>query len=407
LWRLKGGPEAYAYFLRRFTTTNLTAEQIHEIGLKEVARIEGEYENGSVLRVAGPGGKFVAHAFVNDRSRLMLRLVSFREEDRIDGAFLRGRIRTAAELRDRILGLPERTNAYRVVHSEADGIPGLIVDRAADVLVVSCTSLGTQRFLDDILDELESIYRPRAVLELGKAMGLRGNEGLPDGRGWIRGKPPEGEITVSQDGALALCPLAVGQKTGLFLDQRENVRRTAELARGRRVLDACCYGGAFAIAALRSGAAGAQLFDSSDRACALAKRTLELNDLAGKAEVRRADLYPELRRLHEKGERFSLVVLDPPKFASTKHDVSRARKGYTDANAFALRLLEPGGILVTCSCSHHVSEPLFEEILREAAAVAAVDLQILERRGAGPDHPTDVYCPEGRYLKCFIARARP
>ncbi|MBI3726652.1 class I SAM-dependent rRNA methyltransferase [bacterium] len=374
---------------------------------ESVSRIEGDFDDGDVVRVAGPDGKFVAHAFANERSRLFLRLVSFREDERVDPALLKARVRAAAALRDETLALPSRTDAYRVVHSEADGLPGLIVDRAADVLVLSCTSLGTQRFLEDILSELEAIYRPRAILELGKALGLRAKEGLPEGRGWVRGSPPEGEVRVRLDGALALAPLEVGQKTGLFLDQRDNVRRTAELASGRSVLDACCYGGAFAIAALRAGAARAELFDSSERACELARKNLELNALSEKAEVRRADLYPELRRLREAGKRFSLVVLDPPKFASSKRDLPRARKGYTDANAAALRLLEPGGLLVTCSCSHHVSEPLFEEIVREAAALAAVDLQVLERRGAGPDHPTDVFCPEGRYLQCFIARVRP
>jgi 23S rRNA (cytosine1962-C5)-methyltransferase len=371
-----------------------------------VKKIEGAYENGDTVRVAAPDGKFVAHAFVNDRSRLMLRLVSFKEEERIDQAFVRSRVRAAADLRETTLRLGERANAYRVVHSEADGLPGLIVDRMNDALVVSCTSLGMQRQIDAVLDELEAVYHPRAILEVGKAMGLRGKEGLPEGRGYVRGQAPEGEVRIEVDGIVSAVPLEVGQKTGLFLDQRENVKRTAELARGKTVLDACCYGGAFALAALRAGATRAELFDTSDKACDLARRNLELNGLAAKAEVRRADLYPELRRLRDAGARFDLVVLDPPKFASSQREVAKARTGYVNANAGALALLGPGGILVTCSCSHHVGEPLFEEIVREAAARAERDVQILERRGAGPDHPTDVFCPEGRYLKCFIARVR-
>jgi 23S rRNA (cytosine1962-C5)-methyltransferase len=374
---------------------------------ESVQRLDGKYENGDVVRVVAPDGRFVAHGFVNDRSRLRLRLVSFAEGDRVDAAFLRARVRAAASLRDEALQLPRRTNAYRVVHSEADGIPGLIVDRLGEVLVVSCTSLGTQRFAEAIYDELEAIYRPQAILEHGKALGLRGKEGLPEGRGWVRGKAPEGEHRIEVDGSLSVVPVEVGQKTGLFLDQRENVKRVGELANGRRMLDACCYGGAFAIAALKGGAARAELFDTSERACELARRNLELNQVADRAEVRHADLYPELRRLKEAGARYELVVLDPPKFASSARDVPKARKGYVEANAAALRVLAPGGILVTCSCSHHVGETLLEEILREAAAKAQVDLQVLERRGAGPDHPTDVFCPEGRYLKCFVARVRP
>jgi len=373
---------------------------------ESVKKLEGSYENGDVIRVVAPDGRFVAHAFVNDRSRLMLRLLSFDEGEKIDAAFVRARVRSAAQLRDETLALPARTNAYRVVHSEADGLPGLIVDRMNDCLVVSCTSLGMQKHIEAVLDELEAIYRPRAILEVGKALGLRGKEGLPEGRGYVRGTPPSTEVQIDVDGVRSAVPLEVGQKTGLFLDQRENVKRTAELARGKTLLDACCYGGAFAIAALERGAKRAELFDTSDRACELARRNLELNGVAERAEVRRADLYPELRRLDEAGAKFDVVVLDPPKFASTQREVAKARTGYVNANAGALRLLGPGGLLVTCSCSHHVGEPLFEEIVREAAARAAKDVQILERRGAGPDHPTDVFCPEGRYLKCFIARVR-
>lgn len=373
---------------------------------ESVKKIDGAYANGDVIRVATPDGRFVAHAFVNDRSRLMLRLVSFVEAEKIDAAFVRERVRVAADLRDRTLDLPARTNAYRVVHSEADGLPGLIVDRMNDALVVSCTSLGMQKHMDAVLDELEAIYKPRAILEVGKALGLRGKEGLPEGRGYVRGQPSEVETKIDVDGVLSAVPLEVGQKTGLFLDQRENVKRTAELSRGKTLLDACCYGGAFAISALKAGATRAELFDTSEKACELARRNLSLNGVADRAEVRRADLYPELRRLKDAGARFDVVVLDPPKFASTQREVAKARAGYVNANAGALHLLGPGGLLVTCSCSHHVGEPLFEEIVREAAAKAEKDVQILERRGAGPDHPTDVFCPEGRYLKCFITRVR-
>jgi 23S rRNA (cytosine1962-C5)-methyltransferase len=371
-----------------------------------VKKIDGGYANGDLVRVAGPDGKFVAHAFVNDRSRLMLRLVSFEEAEKIDAAFVRARVRAAADLREKTLELPKRANAYRVVHSEADGLPGLIVDRMNEALVVSCTSLGMQRWIDAVLDELEEVYRPKAILEVGKALGLRGKEGLPEGRGYVRGKAPEGEVTIEVDGVVSMVPLEVGQKTGLFLDQRENVKRTAELARGRTLLDACCYGGAFALAALKAGATRAELFDTSDRAVELARKNLERNGVADRATARRADLYPELRRLKDEGARFDLVVLDPPKFAASAREVPKARAGYVNANAGALALLAPGGILVTCSCSHHVGEPLFEELVREAAARAGRDLQVLERRGAGPDHPTDIFCPEGRYLKCFICRVR-
>jgi 23S rRNA (cytosine1962-C5)-methyltransferase len=373
---------------------------------ESVTRVAGEYANGDVVRAVDPRGNFVAHALVNDRSRLFLRLVSFAEGDKVDAAFWRARIRGAAELREKTLALPSRANAYRVCHSEGDGIPGLIVDRIGDVLVVACTSFGVFKALDAIFDELEEIYRPTGILELGKAMGLRGKEGLPEGRGVVRGKLPEGEHQVTIDGVKQSAPLEVGQKTGLFLDQRDNVQRIASFSAGKRVLDVCCYGGSFGLAAGKAGAREVTMFDSSDRAVEVATRNIELNGLASTVKAHRADLYQELRRLRDAGERYDIVVLDPPKFASTRFDVPRARKGYTDANSLGISLLAQGGVIATCSCSHHVQEELFEEIVREAAARAGRDLQILERRGAGADHPTDVMCPEGRYLKCFIARAR-
>ncbi|MEZ0228519.1 MAG: class I SAM-dependent methyltransferase, partial [Planctomycetota bacterium] len=307
---------------------------------ESVKKVDGTYANGDVIRVASQDGKFVAHAFVNDRSRLMLRLVSFVEDEKIDAAFVRARVRSASELREKTLALAARTNAYRVVHSEADGLPGLIVDRMNDALVVSCTSLGMQGHIDAVLDELEEIYRPRAILEVGKALGLRGKEGLPEGRGYVRGKAPEEETRIEVDGVVSAVPLEVGQKTGLFLDQRENVKRVAELARGKTLLDACCYGGAFAISALKAGALRAELFDTSDKACDLARRNCALNGVADRAEVRRADLYPELRRLKDAGAKFDVVVLDPPKFASTQREVAKARAGYVNGRAGFLDVID-------------------------------------------------------------------
>lgn len=368
-----------------------------------VSRVEGDYEQGDAVMVRAPDGKFLAHGFINDASQLRLRLVSFNKKEPIDEALLRARVRDALGLRES-LGLPARTDAYRVIHSEGDGFPGLIVDRYGEYLTYTCSSLGMHRHLEPVLDELVERLSPQGVIELGKAEGLRGKEGLPEGRGVVRGAAPEENPLVTIDGLKLAVPLLGGQKTGMYLDQRENVRRVAALSPGKRVLDACCYVGAFGLACAQAGASESVLFDSSADAVALAEQNAELNGLT--VTARRASLFRELRRLVDAEETFEVVVLDPPKFASRARMVAKARKGYLDANLLALRLLAPGGFLLTCSCSGHFGvEPLLS-VLKEASTRSGLDLRIVEVRGAGPDHPVDVHCPEGRYLAAVLVQRR-
>ena len=371
-----------------------------------VARVEGELHSGDVVAVRAPDGRFVGWAFANQGSRLFLRLVSFGREAPPEDAFLRERVREAVRLRHEVLRLPERAGAYRVIHSEGDGLPGLIVDRYGEVLVLSCSALGTRRRLEPLLDELEALLAPRAILDAGLSEGIARSEGLEPGGGLLRGALPAEPPVVEVDGLRLGVPLAEGQKTGLFLDQRENVRLVAGLAPGRRVLDACCYVGSFGLACARAGAERVLMFDSSAGAVAEAGENARRNGVEGRVEVRRGSLYRELHALAAAGERFDLVVLDPPKFAKLARDRERARKGYLDANLLALKVLAPGGLLYTCSCSHHMDEHTFQEMLREAAARVEVDVRLLEQRGAGPDHPSDLCCPEGRYLKGFLLQLR-
>ncbi|MGE0709303.1 MAG: class I SAM-dependent rRNA methyltransferase [Planctomycetota bacterium] len=370
-----------------------------------VSRVEGDYQAGDAVVVRAPDGRFLAHGLINDGSKLRLRLVSFDRAREITPELLAERVRSAVALRHEVLALPARADAYRLVHSEGDGLPGLIVDRYGEVLVYTCSALGIHQRLDPILDELEALLAPRAIVERGVSEGLRGREGLPPGRGVVRGDLPHSTVEVTIDGLRLEAPLE-GQKTGLFLDQRENVQRVAALAAGRKVLDACCYGGAFGLACARAGAARVLAFDSSPEATELCQRNAARNEVAERVEVRRASLYKALHDLAAAGETYDLVVLDPPKFAPTARDLKRARKGYLDANLLALKVLAPGGLLLTCSCSGHVGEELFEGILRQAIARSGRELRLLERRGAGPDHPVDPNCPEGRYLKAFLLQAR-
>jgi 23S rRNA (cytosine1962-C5)-methyltransferase len=368
-----------------------------------VAKVEGAYADGDAVEVRGVDGRFLAHAFVNDRSRLRLRLVSFEREAPLEPELLRARVAEAVRLRHDVLRLPERTTAYRVIHSEGDGLPGLIVDRYGDVLALSSTCLGTDLRLAPILDELEALLGPRAIIERGASPAMREREALPPERGLLRGALPEGPVVVTIDGVALRVPLE-GQKTGLFLDQRENVRRVAALARGRRVLDLCSYVGPFGIAAALSGATGCLLVDSSAGALAEAASNAAANGVSDRVETRRGSLFAAARELAEAGERFDLVVLDPPKFAKKGKDRDAARRGYLEANQLALRLLAPGALLLTCSCSHHVDLEALEEVVRDAATRAEVRLKVLDRTGPGADHPVDVHCPEGRYLKALLVQ---
>lgn len=368
-----------------------------------IGKVEGEYADGDAVTVRGADGRFLAHGFVNDRSRLRLRLVSFERGALADGALLGERVREAVRLRHEVLRLPYRTDAYRVIHSEGDGLPGLIVDRYGDVLVLSSTCLGTDLRLDPILDALEEALAPRAIVEGGASARLREQEGLPPERGVLRGALPDGPHEVTIDGLRLEVPLG-GQKTGLFLDQRENVRRVAELAKGRKLLDMCSYVGPFGVAAARAGAASCLLVDASADALAAAARNAERNEVADRVATRKGKLNPVLRDLHEAAERFDLVVLDPPKFAAKKRHRDAARRGYLEANRLALRVLAPGGLLLTCSCSHAMDVLGLEEVVREAATRAKARLRVLEQRGPGADHPVDVQCPEGRYLKALLCQ---
>lgn len=370
-----------------------------------VTDIQGEVEDGGIVEVRAPDGRFVAWAFINHASRLFLRLYSFQHKDRDPAALFKQRLRQAIALRRDILRLDERADAYRIVHSEGDGIPGLILDRYKDHAVISCTALGTYRVLQDIVDETIAALGLAGVFETGSAKGLRGIEGLPPGRGVIAGSPPPLELEVQIDGLRQKVNITGGQKTGLFLDQRDTIRRFAELCRGARVLDACCYGGAFGLMALKHGAASAAAFDISNKAVERSLENARLNQLQDRYQVERQDLFSAFKKLRDDGARFDRIIFDPPNFAGRRKDIKNARKAYLEAHALALSILEPGGLLLSCSCSHHLDEAFLEASLAQAARRQKTPLQILERRGAGPDHPQDVACPEGRYLKAIIARS--
>lgn len=368
-----------------------------------VLKVDGQPADGDVVDLATHDGHFVARGLWNSRSRLRVRLYAFDASTKLDDALWQGRIAAAVALRT-ALGLDDRTGAARLVNSEGDDLSGLIVDRYGDYLAVQVTALAMAERLDTLCDALEATVAPKGILLRGAERGLAKLEGLALVDRLVRGASPSGPIFVHEHGLKFGVDLAEGQKTGYYLDQRDNRQAAARYARGRRVLDMFCYSGGFAVACAVSGAARSVLaVDSSAKAAALARANADLNGAAN-VTVEAIDAFEKLDALAAAGERFGMVILDPPKFARSRSGVDDALRAYHRINRVAVGLLEPGGILVTCSCSGSVSREDFLQMLSGVAQRSGRPLQLLECRGAAADHPVSASCLEGDYLKCVIAR---
>lgn len=358
-------------------------------------RDAGNAPGGATVRVEDERGRFVAHALYSDRSEIALRLLTARDE-MVDREWWRMRLRAAASRR---AGLETQADAFRLVYSEGDLLPSLIVDRYADVYVVQTLSQGTDSLKGMLVELLVEEFAPRAVVERN-GVRVRALEGLPSRAGVVYGNAPE-ELEVVQHGVrFRVAPLG-GQKTGAFLDQRENHLAARSYARGR-ALDCFTFNGGFALA-VAPACDSVLALDVSAEAVAATRRNAESNG-ASNVEVREANVFDALRELEDAGARFDTIILDPPAFAKNRASVPAAARGYKEINLRALKLLEPGGVLVTCTCSYHMTEPLFLEIISEAAVDARRRVQIVERRTQASDHPILLGVPETLYLKCLIAR---
>ena len=319
-------------------------------------------------------------------------------------AFFHQRLEGAFDLRRRVLGLDGPGQACRLVFSEGDGLSGLTVDRYDRWLVVQFTALALAQRRDLLVEALVELARPEGIyLRTERGMGQLEGLQIQDGPLWAR--TPPSPIAIEDDGLQVLVNLAQGQKTGYYLDQRDNRRAVARLARGRRVLDAFCYSGGFGLHAARAGATSVLGVDSSEPALELASANARRNGLDNIVFVK-DDLFKRLDALVTAGERFGLVVLDPPKFARNQHAIDEALRGYRRLQTLALRLLEPQGILVTCCCSGLITADMLIDLLAQLAVEEGRDVQILERRGQAADHPVAVTCLESNYLKCLISRVR-
>jgi 23S rRNA (cytosine1962-C5)-methyltransferase len=368
-----------------------------------VLRVDGAPADGAVVDLATHDGQFVGRGLWNSTSRLRVRLYAFDAATKLDDALWQARIEAAVRLR-RTLGLDDPAGAARLVNSEGDDLSGLIVDRYGDYLAVQVTALAMASRLDTICDTLQTLVAPRGILLRGAERGLAKLEGLHLADRLVRGSAPAGPIFVHEHGLRFGIDLAEGQKTGYYLDQRDNRHAAARYAQGRRVLDMFCYSGGFSVATAVNGRAASVLaVDSSAKATTLAKANADLNGAANVA-VETADAFEKLDALLAAGERFGMVVLDPPKFARSRASLDDALRAYHRINRAALGLLEPGGILVTCSCSGSVSRDDFLQMLAGVAQRGRRPIQLLECRGPAPDHPVSASCLEGEYLKCVIAR---
>ncbi len=364
--------------------------------------------DGDVVDLVSEHGEFIARGVLNSRSRIRVRLYSWHAEEQLDADFWRSRLTSAVELRRRI-GYLAPAGGCRLVNSEADGLGGLIVDRYGEHLVVHVTALAMQHRLDELLPILQDLVQPRGiVVRADEAMAKREGLALPEGAvgNVLRtvGDVPTEAAFIEEHGLRFGVDLTGGQKTGFFLDQRENRKAAAAYMQDLSVLDVCCYSGGFALAASKLGGAREVLgIDTAQRAVALARANAELNGIKN-VRFETGDAFKTIQAFNVEGRKFGAVVLDPPKFAANRQALPDALRAYERLNVGAINLLEMGGILVTCSCTGGVSREDFTYILAEAAARTRRPLQILETRGAAPDHPFSASCLETEYLKCFICR---
>lgn len=376
----------------------------------EIASIEGAPATGDVITLVDARGTFLAKGFYHRESLLAVRLLTRSADEEVDDAFFRLRLQAAWDLRRRVLADPR---VCRVVFAEADGLPGLIADRYDVAMVIQTLVAGMDARMPALAAELAQLTGVRGVFERNEGP-VRRLEGLPERTGAVWGDPPD-EVDIREGAVRLRVQLREGQKTGHFLDQRENhaafgdlvarVLLTGATGTGARVLDAFCHTGGFGLAALAAGADDVTFLDSAATAVAAALANAALNGWAASAHALCANAFDSLRTLARQGEEFAAVVLDPPAFAHGRGQLDAAYRGYKEINLRAMRLMARGGLLCTCSCSQPVTLEMFLDMLADAAADAGRRLRVLAVRGAPPDHPGLLGAGETQYLKCVLAQA--
>jgi 23S rRNA (cytosine1962-C5)-methyltransferase len=368
----------------------------------EVADWPKEVQPGDLADIHDARGKFLARGYLNPRSMILGRVLA-REPVPIDETFFLARIHEAQRWRERILALADQDKlrmAYRVVHSEGDALPGLIVDRYGDAVVLQILTAGMDRRRELIVQAVDKIFQPRLIVGRNDSP-MREREGLPRDRTLFLGALPA-ESTVTINGLTVTVDLWEGQKTGLFLDQVENYRLLERLAPRAQVLDCFCYLGLWALHAARFGAARVIGIDQSSRVIEQAKTLAQQNGYGHTCMFQAANVFDDLRERDRRRETFDLIILDPPAFVKSRAQLAEALRGYKEINLRAMRLLRPGGFLITCSCSHHVTAQQFRDVLWDCAGDIRRPVRLVAQRGQNSDHPIILGMPETEYLKCFV-----
>lgn len=366
----------------------------------EIRELQGDRLRGATAEIYDAGGGFIGLGHYNPQSLIAARLLS-RQREEIDSVeFFRQRIAAANELRQsRYPGLA----TYRVVFGEGDFLPGLIVDKYEEYLSVQFLTAGMDARREMVIAALTELFVPRGIVARND-VAVRGLEGLPEAVEILTGEIPD-QLAVTEHGLRFLVDLTGGQKTGHFLDQKENHLLLQGVVAGKEVLDCFCYSGSWGVHAAAYGAAAVTCVDISERAAALARENARLNGVANAVTVEACDAFERLRSLRHEGRRFDVVVLDPPAFVKSKKALKEAEKGYLTINRRGMELLNPGGYLITCSCSYHMGREPFRELLARAAQQAGRQLRLVEARSQAPDHPVLLAVPETDYLKCFVLQA--
>jgi 23S rRNA (cytosine1962-C5)-methyltransferase len=362
-------------------------------------RIDSAIADGDVVDLVTPQGEFLARGYLNRRSQIAVRVLSWDEGETIDDGFWARRLELASSWR--VMGDHE---ARRLVNAESDGLPGLVVDRYGAWLIVQALTLGIEKFKPVIVQQLQSMLRPRGIYERSD-VDVREKEGLPQTSGVLAGDEPPDRAELEESGCRYLVDVKRGHKTGFYLDQRENRKKIQAYVNQAEVLNLFSYTGSFAVAALKAGAKSVVNVDSSADALQLARDNLCLNNLpVDEADFVEADVFAYVRQLRAGQRTFDVIIADPPKLAQTQGQIERAARAYKDLNLIALQLLKPGGYLMTFSCSGLISPDLFQKIVFSAAVDAKRDAQVVERLSQASDHPVLLSFPEGEYLKGLVCR---
>lgn len=365
----------------------------------DVEQTDGALGKGDLVDVYGTGRRFLGRGYINPDSQILVRLLT-RDAEPINAAFFRRRIAAAMDYRQR-LAIP--SNAIRMVYAEADALPGLLLDCYGDIGVIQILTAGMERLRGVLLPVIQELIHPRGTYLRSDAPS-RLLEGLTVEKEFV-GTPFDPVVNIQEDDLCFQVNIATGQKTGFFLDQRANRLALRPLAADRQVLDCFCYTGGFALHAAKAGAQRVEGIDNSAEAVAAATENAKRNHLSDRCAFRRGNAFDELRQLQGAGRRFDLIILDPPAFTKSKEALPGALRGYKEINLRAMKLLNTGGILVTSSCSYHLSEATFLQMLEDAATDAKIQCRILAIRTQAPDHPVLLSVPETKYLKCvFLER---